>query len=256
MLFSSGSLNSLKPGKRVEKGTALHALHYSCPTCRATPCHAGAHPRTDPRAVHGQQRLPSIGSAGGWWLHLVPRAEGIWTANPHQNRPREVLESCFSLLCFAHLCFSENTLAQRKKQQPNTPSPQQDIPSGTKIYWPYNQQYLWLTQMAALIHSVVNQGQTPIRPTSLKHFWVCIFSFLFLFLIQRRVTKVLQVQVILSLYKGDNDQSQQSQEKKLKPILLSQSYLACQRRMGGGRGGKSFAQVPGYSGHGKPLLDT
>jgi len=167
-----------------------------------------------------------------------------------------VLESCFSLLCFAHLCFSENTLAQRKKQQPNTPSPQQDIPSGTKIYWPYNQQYLWLTQMAALIHSVVNQGQTPIRPTSLKHFWVCIFSFLFLFLIQRRVTKVLQVQVILSLYKGDNDQSQQSQEKKLKPILLSQSYLACQRRMGGGRGGKSFAQVPGYSGHGKPLLDT
>lgn len=91
----------------------------------------------------------------------------------------------------------------------------------------------------------------------LPHIFETLLGLHFFFLIQRRVTKVLQVQVFLSLYKGDNDQSQQSEEK-IKPIfLLSQSNLACQQRrplIGEEKKKICPSQVPGYLAHGEFLL--
>lgn len=91
----------------------------------------------------------------------------------------------------------------------------------------------------------------------LPHIFETLLGLHFFFLIQRRVTKVLQVQVFLSLYKGDNDQSQQSEEK-IKPIfLLSQSKLACQQRrplIGEEKKKICPSQVPGCLAHGEFLL--
>lgn len=99
-----------------------------------------------------------------------PTPEGIPTAKPtgtgltkHYGAIPAFSVLRVSVSARIHWHKAKKTPPKPKIHQPHpakkTPNRQQDILSGTKTYWPYNQQYLWLTQMAALIHSVVNRGR-------------------------------------------------------------------------------------------------